>query len=202
MLNEISQQRSKIEVLEQTLNNKELENQQILGQRQDMVKIFELKEAELKEQIQFVTDKLESEQDRVSDLERQIEEFKQTVEWETGKRRQAEDELGNNMVNSDQVILQLNKRIEQLEEENKFKNDKDSDEYLDKLKQINNDLTSQLHETLEELKLSKLEFEKELAVKEQKLSFYETKLFEAKSQQQQSENLYENLMNAFENGDC
>ena len=201
MPDELNEYKSKIELLEQTIKVKELENDKILSQKHNMVKIFELKEVELKEQIQFYTDQLEVEQDKASDLECQIERFKQTIEWETSKRKQAENKLDDSTAQNN-VISQCKDKIKQLEQELNLKADKDSNENIEKLTQTNHSLEVQLNKAVEDHKLAKLHYEKGLAVKEQKLSFYETELSEIKSKLQQSESLYKSLMEAFGDRNC
>ena len=201
MPDELNEYKSKIELLEQTIKVKELENDKILSQKHNMTKIFELKEVELKEQIQFYTDQLEVEQDKASDLECQIERFKQTIEWETSKRKQAENKLDDSTAQNN-VISQCKDKIKQLEQELNLKADKDSNENIEKLTQTNHSLEVQLNKAVEDHKLAKLQYEKGLAVKEQKLSFYETELSEIKSKLQQSESLYKSLMEAFGDRNC
>lgn len=162
---QVADYKTKIEILEQNLKDKQFENDEIVNKNKNLSKAFEQKEKGLLSEIQAISDKLELEQDRVSDLERQIEEFKETINWESSQRQKFENDLDSSTLHSDKLMSQMKSQIEQLESQLKSKLSQDTNEYIDILKGINEDLEAQLHDAQEEHKLAKIQLEKELAVR-------------------------------------
>lgn len=132
------------------------------------------------------------------DLEAKVEEVQQIADWEAQQRQEVIKQMNDKQKEAEETIKLQNVTIEELEnqliEQSKCIR---SQEDTHKILEVKTQLEKNLREAKEESKATKSEWDKLIALLNQKVSFYEVQLVEAENQQCESKKAYEALMKAF-----
>lgn len=172
--------------------------QEIKDQRLSLLVKLKEKDADYDQKYQDLREKYEISVDKVTDLEAKLEEVNQLAEWEKQKLKESENQIEDLTTQKEQAILERNKLIDELKNqisESRFelKNEEELEKAKDKILKLEKDLVN----AFEEVKLLNANLEKQVAIHNQKVFFYEAQLAESKIQQEESRKAHEALMKAF-----
>ena len=172
--------------------------QEIKDQRVGLLAKLKDKDADYDQKYQDLREKYEASVDKVTDLEAKLEEVNQLADWEKQKLKEAEGQVEELTNQKEHVVFEYNKMIDELknqisESRSELKNEEELQKAKDKILNLEKDLVN----ASEEVKLLSANLEKQIALHNQKVFFYEAQLAESKIQQEESHKAHEALMKAF-----